>query len=133
MYLSYLGLLERIVGVRLTMAESTCLSIMSARYLRMQYVFHKFCSHRLLHFVKVHDEGTGMPDEQNFTTHLLSVKDAIEKAGWLEGSVIHKAWKLWQDTVAIQAELRAREGLPTSVLVQEVSQNPSAEPGVVFI
>jgi hypothetical protein len=83
--------------------------------------------------VKVHDEGTGMPDEQNFTTHLLSVKDAIEKAGWLEGSVIHKAWKLWQDTVAIQAELRAREGLQPSVLVQEVSQNPSAEPGVVFI
>jgi hypothetical protein len=99
----------------------------------MRYVLHKFCGHQLLHSVKVRDEGTGMPDEQNFTTHLLSVKDAVEKAGWLEGEVIHKAWKLWQSTVAIQADLRAREDLQPSDRVQEVPQNSSAKPGVVFI
>ncbi|KIM81965.1 hypothetical protein PILCRDRAFT_820843 [Piloderma croceum F 1598] len=81
----------------------------------------------------VHNEGTGMPDEQSFTTHLLSVKDAVEKAGWLEGLVIHKAWKLWQSTVAIQADLRTREALKPSDRVQEVPQNLSAESGVVFI
>jgi hypothetical protein len=86
-----------------------------------------------LHFVKVHNKGTGMPDEQSFTTHLLTVKDAIEKVGWLEGPVIHKAWKLWQSTLEIQADLRAREGLQASDRAQEVPQNSSANPGVVFI
>ena len=82
--------------------------------------------------MKVHHEGTGMPDEQNFTTHFLSVEDAIDKAGWFEGFVIHKAWTLWQSTLAIEANLRAKEGLQPSDRVRKVLHGPPAEPGVIL-
>jgi len=55
----------------------------------------------------VFHEGTGMPDEQHFTTHLLSLKQAIDNAGFIEKSVIHKAWKLWRNTVAMEVALKA--------------------------
>jgi len=58
----------------------------------------------------VHQEGTGMPDEQSFTTHLLSVDVAVSMVGEIEGLVVDKAWRLWQNTLAIQAKLRARDG-----------------------
>jgi hypothetical protein len=51
-----------------------------------------------------------MPDEQSFTTHLLSVDVAVSMVGEIEGLVVDKAWRLWQNTLAIQAKLRARNG-----------------------
>jgi hypothetical protein len=74
-----------------------------------------------------------MPDEQNFTTHLLSVHEAIDRTGWVEGSVIHRAWKLWKNTLAIEAVLIAEEGPQPSERVRKVLEDPrNAEPGVIF-
>jgi hypothetical protein len=60
----------------------------------------------------VHQEGTGMPDEKTYTTHLLSVDEATEKLrGWIEGPVVSRAWDLWQYTIGVEEELRIeREG-----------------------
>jgi len=78
-------------------------------------------------------EGTGMPDEQNFTTYLLSVNEAIDKLGWIEGSVVHRAWNIWQNTLEIETHLRTEKGPQPSDRVRQVLNSTPAEPGVVFL
>ena len=81
--------------------------------------------------IKVRHEGTGMPDEKNFTTYLLSVKEAVDRTGWVEGLVIRRAWRLWQNTLAIEATLEAEEGPQPSDRVREVLQSSPTEVGVI--
>lgn len=43
-----------------------------------------------------------MPDEKNYTTHLLSAEDALARiTDRHEGTVIHRAWGLWRKTLEI--------------------------------
>jgi hypothetical protein len=80
----------------------------------------------LMNNKKEHREETGMADERNISTHLLSINDAIDKVGWL----VHRAWKSWQNTLTIQACLRAEEGPQSSNRVQQVLHSRPAKPGV---
>jgi 8-oxo-dGTP pyrophosphatase MutT (NUDIX family) len=51
----------------------------------------------------IHETGTGMPDEQNYTSHLLSIEEALS---CLRGTgldiVVQYAWQLWQHTLQIE-------------------------------
>ena len=71
-----------------------------------------------------------MPDEQNYTTHLLSVDEAVDRLGWVERVVVHRAYRVWQHTLAIQRRLRAEEGPRPSDRVRQVLNDPPSEPGV---
>ncbi|KAJ7271095.1 NUDIX hydrolase domain-like protein [Mycena rebaudengoi] len=52
----------------------------------------------------VRQEGTGMPDEANYETYLLDVKDAVRKLeSGVEAQVVEYAWRLFKDA----------SGLPT--------------------
>lgn len=46
--------------------------------------------------IQVREEGTGMPDEVNFETHLLSVDDALKKLFPDEARVVAYAWMLYE-------------------------------------
>jgi hypothetical protein len=48
---------------------------------------------------------TGMPNEQSFISHLLTIDEALEKLRMhgheVQRHVVDIAWKTWQRTVAI--------------------------------
>jgi hypothetical protein len=82
--------------------------------------------------IKVRHEGTGMLDEKNYTTHLLSVKEAVDRTGWIERLVVDRAWTLWRNTLAIEAVLEAEEGQQPSDRVRKVLQSSPTEMGVIL-
>ncbi|KAJ7452038.1 NUDIX hydrolase domain-like protein [Mycena galericulata] len=54
----------------------------------------------------VREEGTGMPDEINYETHLLSVDEALKNLFPDEGRVVAYAWTLYEYTLKREAEER---------------------------
>ncbi|KAJ7153450.1 hypothetical protein C8R43DRAFT_1001986 [Mycena crocata] len=50
----------------------------------------------------VREEGTGMPDEVNYETHLLDVRDALPKLGRDEALVVEYASELYHRTLQIE-------------------------------
>ncbi|KAJ7457012.1 hypothetical protein FB451DRAFT_1098391 [Mycena latifolia] len=57
----------------------------------------------------VPEEGTRMPDEVNYETHLLTVEDALRKLYPEEARVVHYAATLYDETRTYQEELRLRQ------------------------
>ncbi|KAJ7730256.1 NUDIX hydrolase domain-like protein [Mycena maculata] len=53
----------------------------------------------------VREEGTGMPDEVNYETHLLSVEEATKKLFPNEARVVAYAWMLYEFTLNKQQGL----------------------------
>lgn len=83
-----------------------------------------------------------MPDEKSYTTHLLSIDEALGKLrGWFEGTVVNRAWELWQFTLRVEEELRMeRESQSVerpqprqSDRVQKVIQSKAIQPEVSLL
>jgi hypothetical protein len=49
-----------------------------------------------------------MPDEQNYTSYLLSIDDVIQKLGGVERRVVEYAWELYRSTLELEAYLKER-------------------------
>ena len=51
------------------------------------------------------EEGTGMPDEQGFTTHLLDIQDALARLkGSMQEEIVQRAWDIWKASLEVQRE-----------------------------
>jgi len=56
----------------------------------------------------IREEGTGMPDEQNYTSYLLSAEEALQKRlSPLEKRIIHYACTVYMDSLNHDARLEA--------------------------
>lgn len=54
---------------------------------------------------QVQEEGTRMPDEQFYVTHLLSIQEACQCLKYSsELVVVQYAWELWQLTLKMDAD-----------------------------
>ncbi|EAU87791.2 hypothetical protein CC1G_09410 [Coprinopsis cinerea okayama7 len=53
--------------------------------------------------------GTGMPDEQNFESHLLPVDEAIKVLPGQEAKVLQFAWAVYRRTLEINQQIREEE------------------------
>jgi len=62
------------------------------------------------------EEGTRMPDEVNYETHLLTVEEAVKKLYPDEARVMKYATYLYQRTLEIQEELRRHTDASTEPL-----------------
>lgn len=54
----------------------------------------------------VRQEGTGMPDEQNYESHLLSIEDALNRVSGGEEKVLQYAWEIYVFTLNEQERRR---------------------------
>lgn len=55
-----------------------------------------------------------MPDEQTYESHLMTYDEAISKIRFgVENRVLQYAWALWQHTLEIDAQVRARREAKT--------------------
>ncbi|KIJ28173.1 hypothetical protein M422DRAFT_190128 [Sphaerobolus stellatus SS14] len=57
----------------------------------------------------VPEEGTKMADEQGYVTHLLPYHEAEERLTGLQGSVLRKAYEVWNTTKRFQEELQQEQ------------------------
>jgi hypothetical protein len=57
---------------------------------------------------QIHEEGTGMPDEKNYKSHLMSIDTALGLLHHPEDKVLRYAWALWKRTIEIDAELKKK-------------------------
>ncbi|KAF7424804.1 hypothetical protein PC9H_010115 [Pleurotus ostreatus] len=49
-------------------------------------------------YEEVREEGTGMPDEQSYTSHLFSFEEAFQKLDVDSQKILRYAWFLFQET-----------------------------------
>ncbi|KAF7297336.1 Nudix hydrolase domain-containing protein [Mycena indigotica] len=72
----------------------------------------------------VREEGTGMPDEVNYESYLLTVEQVLEKLGPgsdHEANVVRYAWAVYQHTMQIYAEQEQQQALARGV--EEVTES----------
>jgi len=62
------------------------------------------------------EEGTGMPDEQNYRSHLLSIDEALSHVSGGERKVLQYAWELYCFTITEleKQRLQAEKGTDQS-------------------
>jgi hypothetical protein len=78
---------------------------------RVTIVSHPRSEIATLIMFQVREESTGMPDEQNYSSYLLSIEEALERLDLPERSVVNYAWLTWKQTLAMDAkrqEIRTR-------------------------
>jgi hypothetical protein len=66
-----------------------------------------------------------MPDEQDFTTHLRTYQDAVLLLTAPEDTILEYAWRVYLDSMEIEAELAARRRQPTSTPPVSHSDDPN--------
>ena len=72
---------------------------MSGKSRKRRYGFYLLPSfHVLISTSKVPEEGTGMPDEQNYKSYLLSFDEALNYLWDSEKLVLAYAWRLFCNT-----------------------------------
>lgn len=72
------------------------------RSLNEQYVYLglKNTSGRLANSCQAKDFGTGMPDEQHYESHLMSIEEAMKRVWGQEVPVLQYVWACYQETLA---------------------------------
>jgi len=50
-----------------------------------------------------------MPDERHYTSHLMSIDEALARLAPPEKWVVYYAWKLWTHTMEIEREREETE------------------------
>ena len=50
-----------------------------------------------------------MPDERNYTSHLMSINEALARLMPAEKWVVYYVWTLWTRTIEIEAEREETE------------------------
>ena len=78
-------------------------------------------THYLFHLTwltlsQVREESTGMPNEQHYSSHLMSISEALSRLDPPEKWVVEYAWQCWTQTLEIEAQREAqREARATQV------------------
>jgi hypothetical protein len=75
---------------------------------KMRYVHH-LPPRDSLTVIQEYKPGTGMPDEQNYTSYLVTYEDAMERLGEVEKKVLRFAWAAYCQMIEFDAEERERE------------------------
>lgn len=50
-----------------------------------------------------------MPDEQNYVSHLVEMKDAMERLDGIESMVVSRAYDRWQQTIEFRQQWQQAE------------------------
>jgi len=50
-----------------------------------------------------------MPDELNYSSHLVSIEEALGNLGSPENRVVGYAWQIWKDSLRIEKFLEEKE------------------------
>ncbi|KAG5731119.1 hypothetical protein E4T56_gene15567 [Termitomyces sp. T112] len=81
----------------------------------------------------VHETGTGMPDEQTYTSHILTYEEAMNRLWGLERHVLDYVWTIYVYTLGIYEEVQADEAANGDGEADEAEDETAvSDPDLVF-
>jgi len=72
-------------------------------------------------------DGTGMADEQTYTSHLFTYNDAMERLYTAERDVLRYAWAVYEHTLKIQEEDRRQDARRKHQSVYTPTETPKPD------